>query len=64
MMDELNEILEIQQEMKAQTKETTMIVIWGLPKGETERYTEVVLSSHCKTPADIAKVKAAASADG
>jgi hypothetical protein len=43
---------------------TKIIVIWGLPKGETERYMEAVLSSRCKTEDDVRKVKAAAAADG
>jgi len=39
-------------------------LVYGLPKGETERYMEVLLATKCKTTEDIAKVKAAAAADG
>ena len=38
-------------------------VLYGIPKGETERYTEVLLLTNA-TPALIEKVKALASADG
>lgn len=44
--------------MKAQ------ILVYGLAKGETERYMEDLLASNCQNEADIEKVKAAASADG
>ena len=37
-------------------------VLYGIPKGETERYTEVLLLTNA-TPALIEKVKALASAD-
>lgn len=40
------------------------ILIYALPKGETERYTEDLISSRCKTDKDIAAVKAAAAKDG
>lgn len=40
------------------------ILVYGLPHGETERYTEDLLASTCRTAADVARVKAAASADG
>lgn len=39
-------------------------LIYGLPKGESERYTEVLLSSRCQSQADVEKVKAAAARDG
>lgn len=39
-------------------------VIWAIPAGETERWHEDVISSHCRTAADVAAVKAAAAADG
>jgi hypothetical protein len=51
MSNELNQITD---------KET---VLYGIPKGETERYTEVLLLTNA-TPALIEKVKALASADG
>ncbi len=41
-----------------------IILVYGLPRGETERYTESLLSSRCKTAADVESVKAAAGADG
>ena len=40
------------------------ILIYAIRKGETERYTEDLISSRAKTRADIEKVKAAAVADG
>lgn len=39
-------------------------IIYGIPKGETERYTEVILSTQCKTTAEIESMKIRASADG
>jgi hypothetical protein len=42
----------------------TLILVYGLPRGETERYTESLLSSRCQTAADIERVKTAAAADG
>lgn len=42
----------------------TEILIYGIPKGETERYMEDLLSMRCRNQADIDKVKAAASKDG
>ena len=44
--------------------ELTQIVVYAIPAGETERYCEQIMSSHCKTLADIDRVKAAASRDG
>ena len=41
-----------------------MTLIYALAAGETERYMEALLSSRCKTAADVAAVKAAASKDG
>ena len=40
------------------------ILIYGLERGETRDYMETLLSTNCKTPQDIDKVKAAASAQG
>jgi hypothetical protein len=40
------------------------ILIYGLEKGETRRYTEHLLSTQCKDDSDIAKVMEAASAAG
>lgn len=42
----------------------TEILVYGIPKGETERYTENLLATKCRNAADIEKVKAAASKDG
>ena len=42
----------------------TELLVYGLAKGETKRYMEDLLASHCKSPADVAAVKAAASKDG
>lgn len=39
-------------------------ILYGIPKGETDRYTEVILSTQCKTPAEIDAMKERASADG
>lgn len=47
--------------MKPSNKE---ILIYALREGVTERYEEEIISFHCKTDADIARVKAAASAEG
>lgn len=40
------------------------LVLWGLPKGKTDRLHEVVLSTQCKTSADVEKIKARATQDG
>jgi hypothetical protein len=40
------------------------ILIYGLERGETRDYMESLLSTNCKNPADIEKVKAAAAAQG
>lgn len=40
----------------------TEILVYGLEKGETRDYMETLLATKCKTPSDIEKVKAAASA--
>lgn len=40
------------------------ILIYALPKGETERYMESLLSTQCKTPEEIEKMKRRAAADG
>ena len=54
--------------MSDETKErNTMereILIYGLRSGETERYMEELLSTQCKTPAQIESLKARAGADG
>jgi len=42
----------------------TEILIYAIPKGETERYMEDLISSRCRNMADVQKVKAAASKDG
>ena len=39
-------------------------LLYGIPAGETERYTEALLSTKANTPAQIEAVKAAASKDG
>ncbi len=39
-------------------------LIYGLERGETRDYMETLLATNCKTPQDIDKVKAAASAQG
>ena len=41
-----------------------LILVYGLAKGETESYTEVLLAETCKTEAEIEAVKNAASKDG
>jgi hypothetical protein len=46
--------------MTHQQKET---ILYGIPKGETERYTEVLLLTNA-TPEKIAKVKVLAAKDG
>lgn len=40
------------------------ILVYGIPAGETERYTESLLATKCKDAADVAKVKEAAGRDG
>ena len=40
------------------------IIVWGLPAGETELWKETLLAETCRTPADVAAVKCAASKDG
>ena len=39
-------------------------LLYGLPKGETERYTEVLLLSDASDPQRVEKVKALATKDG
>jgi hypothetical protein len=39
------------------------LVMWGIPKGETERYAEVLLLTN-GTPAKVERVKQLAAADG
>tara|TARA_R110000868_G_scaffold3064_1_gene20567 strand:- start:375 stop:575 length:201 start_codon:yes stop_codon:yes gene_type:complete len=43
---------------------STKILIYGLERGENREYMETLLATTCKTDSDIAKVKAAASAQG
>ena len=43
---------------------STEILIYGLERGETRDYMETLLATTCKTDSDIAKAKAAASAQG
>ena len=40
------------------------LVLWGLPKGETDRLYEVVLSTQCKTMVEVEKIKSLAKKDG
>jgi hypothetical protein len=40
------------------------ILIYGLARGETERYTEVLLSTQCVTEAEVKAVIERASQDG
>ena len=42
----------------------TLILVYGLARGETERYMETLLASRCRSQADVEKVKAAAARDG
>lgn len=42
---------------------TRELVLYGIPKGKTERYDEVLLLTNT-TPAQIKRVKALAAADG
>ena len=42
----------------------TLTLVYGIAKGETERYMEQLLSSRCKTLAEIERVKQAAAKDG
>ncbi len=42
----------------------TEFLVYGLARGQTERYMEELLSSRCRNMADVEKVKAAAGADG
>jgi len=43
---------------------TTNLIVWGLPKGKTERLHEVLLAETCRTQEDVERVKAAATKDG
>lgn len=36
------------------------ILLYGIPPGETERYTEALLATTCKTAADVERVKTVA----
>lgn len=40
------------------------IAVWGIPKGETGRWQEDLLSGSCRSQSDVDKVKAAAGLDG
>jgi hypothetical protein len=42
----------------------TQTLIYGLAAGETERYTEALLSSRCVTKTEVDRVIAAATRDG
>jgi len=41
-----------------------VITLWALPKGEMERYMEVLISETCQNEADIERIKARAARDG
>ena len=41
-----------------------MILIYALERGETERYTERLLSTQCRTAADVAAIVKRAESDG
>lgn len=43
---------------------TIEYVMWGIPKGETERYTEVLLLSDASDPRRVECVKELAARDG
>jgi len=40
------------------------LIVWGKPAGRTDGLSETLLAETCRTQADVAKVKAAASRDG
>ena len=40
------------------------MLLYGLPKNETERYAEVLLATQCRSSKDVDAAKAAASKDG
>ena len=42
----------------------TLTLVYGIAKSDTERYMEQLLSSRCKSLADIERVKDAAAKDG
>jgi hypothetical protein len=42
----------------------TEILLYGIPKDETERYTESLLSTKCKSAQDIERIKQVAAKDG
>ena len=41
-----------------------LTLLYAIPKGETERYMEDIISSQCETPEQIEAMKARASKDG
>jgi hypothetical protein len=43
---------------------TSVILVYGLARGETERYTEDLLATTCRTQSDVEKVITAAAKDG
>lgn len=44
--------------------ETHELILWGLPKGKTDRLHEVILSTQCKTQEELGKIKVRATKDG
>jgi hypothetical protein len=40
------------------------LLVYALPKGETERYMEDLLASNCRSQQDVKRVVSAAKADG
>lgn len=42
----------------------TVLLVYGLRRGERRAYMETLLAETCRTQADVERVKAAASADG
>lgn len=40
------------------------ILLYGIEKGQTERYAENLLATNCQNQEDVEKVKAAAEKDG
>jgi hypothetical protein len=54
----------LDKELSVKPKTTPEWLIYALPAGATERYQEELISSQCKTTADMLAVKSAASKDG
>ena len=40
------------------------LVLWALPRGQTDALHEVILSTQCRTDSDVDRIKALATADG